>query len=93
MQWTPYESTRERFIAWGVWFARRGYAAVVVDVRGRYESEGEFYAWTKDGVDAHDTLTWVAEQQWSNGRVGTWGRSYGAVVQWQVTPAKKAAPV
>ena len=44
VQWTPYESTRERFIAWGVWFARRGYAAVVVDVRGRYESEGEFYA-------------------------------------------------
>ena len=33
VQWTPYESTRERFIAWGVWFARRGYAAVVVDVR------------------------------------------------------------
>jgi len=84
VQWTPYESTRERFIAWGVWFARRGYAAVVVDVRGRYESGGEFYAWAKDGEDAHDTLTWVAEQPWSNGRVGTWGRSYGALVQWQL---------
>jgi putative CocE/NonD family hydrolase len=84
VQWTPYESTRERFIAWGVWFAQRGYASVVVDVRGRYESEGEFYAWTKDGEDAHDTLTWVAAQQWSNGRIGTWGRSYGAVVQWQL---------
>ena len=84
VQWTPYESTRERFIAWGVWFAQRGYAAVVVDVRGRYESDGEFYAWTKDGVDAHDTLTWIAEQQWSNGRVGTWGRSYGGLVQWQL---------
>ena len=46
-QWTPYESTRERFIGWGVWFAQRGYAAVVVDVRGRYESEGEFEAWTQ----------------------------------------------
>jgi uncharacterized protein len=84
VQWTPYESTRERFIAWGVWFARRGYAAVIVDVRGRYESDGQFYAWTKDGVDAHDTLTWVAAQQWSNGRVGTWGRSYGGLVQWQL---------
>jgi hypothetical protein len=82
--WTPYESTRERFIAWGVWFARRGYAAVVVDVRGRYESEGEFYAWTKDGVDAHDTLTWASSQPWCNGRIGTWGRSYGALVQWQL---------
>ena len=84
VQWTPYESTRERFIAWGVWFARRGYAAVVVDVRGRYESEGRFTAWEHDGQDAHDTLTWAAAQQWSNGRIGTWGRSYGALVQWQL---------
>jgi putative CocE/NonD family hydrolase len=84
VQWTPYESTRERFISWGVWFARRGYAAVVVDCRGRYESEGHFTAWEKDGQDAHDTVTWAAAQQWSNGRVGTWGRSYGALVQWQL---------
>ena len=40
IQWTPYESTRERFVAWGAWFANRGYAAVVVDCRGRYESGG-----------------------------------------------------
>jgi len=84
VQWTPYESTRERFIGWGVWFARRGYAAVVVDVRGRYESEGHFEAWTKDGVDAQDTVTWAVGEQWSNGRVGTWGRSYGGLVQWQL---------
>jgi putative CocE/NonD family hydrolase len=84
VQWTPYESTRERFVAWGVWFARRGYAAVVVDVRGRYESEGRFTAWEHDGADAHDTLTWAAGEPWSNGRIGTWGRSYGALVQWQL---------
>ncbi len=84
VQWTPYESTRERFIGWGVWFARHGYAAVVVDVRGRYESGGEFTAWIHDGPDAHDTLTWAAGQQWCNGRIGTWGRSYGGLVQWQL---------
>jgi uncharacterized protein len=84
VQWTPYESTRERFISWGVWFARRGYAAVVVDCRGRYESEGHFTAWERDGEDAHDTLTWAAGEQWSNGRIGTWGRSYGGLVQWQL---------
>ena len=83
-QWTPYESTRERFVGWGVWFAQRGYAAVVTDVRGRYESEGEFEAWSKDGVDAHDSLTWAAGEEWCNGRIGTWGRSYGALVQWQL---------
>lgn len=84
VQWTPYESTRERFVSWGVWFAQRGYAAVVVDVRGRYESEGRFTAWTHDGVDAHDTLTWAVGEPWSNGRIGTWGRSYGGLVQWQL---------
>jgi putative CocE/NonD family hydrolase len=84
IQWTPYESTRERFISWGVWFASRGYAAVVVDVRGRYESEGVFTAWEYDGRDAFDTVSWAVGQQWSNGRVGTWGRSYGGLVQWQL---------
>ena len=83
-QWTPYESTRERFVGWGVWFAQRGYAAVVSDVRGRYESEGEFEAWSKDGVDAQDSLTWAVGEAWCNGRIGTWGRSYGALVQWQL---------
>ncbi|MEJ7790870.1 MAG: CocE/NonD family hydrolase [Gaiellaceae bacterium] len=84
VQWTPYESTRERFVAWGVWFAQRGYAAVVLDVRGRYESEGEFDAWIHDGPDAQDSLTWAADEAWCNGRIGTWGRSYGALVQWQL---------
>jgi hypothetical protein len=84
VQWTPYESTRERFVAWGAWFAQRGYAAVVVDVRGRYESQGVFTAWEHDGRDAQDTLTWAAAEPWCNGRIGTWGRSYGALVQWQL---------
>ena len=84
VQWTPYESTRERFIGWGVFYAQRGYAAIVVDMRGRYESGGELEPWVFDGVDAQDTLTWAAGEQWCNGRIGTWGRSYGGVVQWQL---------
>ena len=55
-----------------------------LDVRGRYESEGEFEAWSKDGVDAQDSLTWAVGEEWCNGRIGTWGRSYGALVQWQL---------
>ena len=84
IQWTPYESTRERFIARCVWYAQHGYAAIIVDVRGRYESGGQFYPWVTDGIDAHDTLTWAAAQPWCNGRIGTWGRSYGGLVQWQL---------
>ena len=86
VQWTPYESTRDRFVAWGAFYAEHGYAAVVVDVRGRYESDGAFTAYTRDGDDAFDTVEWVAAREWCNGRVGTWGRSYGAIVQWQLAP-------
>lgn len=91
VQWTPYESVRDRFIAWGVWFAKRGYAAVVIDVRGRYESEGEFVAWTGDGQDAYDTVDWITAQPWSDGTLGTWGRSYGAIIQWQLARLRHPA--
>ncbi len=37
-----------------------------------------------DGQDRYDTVTWAAGEQWSNGRIGTWGRSYGGLVQWQL---------
>ena len=36
------------------------------------------------GRTAYDTVTWAAGEQWSNGRIGTWGRSYGGLVQWQL---------
>ena len=39
---------------------------------------------SKDGVDAQDSLTWAVGEEWCNGRIGTWGRSYGALVQWQL---------
>lgn len=85
VQWTPYESTRDRFVGWGAWYASRGYAAVVLDVRGRYESGGDFTAYTRDGEDAYDSIEWIVGREWCNGRIGTWGRSYGAIVQWQLS--------
>jgi uncharacterized protein len=91
VQWTPYESSRDRFIDWGVFYAERGYAAVVLDVRGRYESDGDFTAYTRDGEDASDSLDWIVSQEWCNGRIGTWGRSYGAIVQWQLAPHRHPA--
>jgi putative CocE/NonD family hydrolase len=83
---TPYESAAERFIQWGIWWAQRGYAAVSQDCRGKYESEGTFYAYLPDGPDTYDTLEWVARQPWCNGRIGTWGRSYGGLYQWLAAP-------
>ena len=83
---TPYESSRDVFVALGVWWAERGYAFVVQDCRGRFESGGVFHAYFPDIEDGYDTLEWVAGQSWCNGRIGTWGRSYGALTQWLMAP-------
>jgi predicted acyl esterase len=60
----------------------RGYAVVVVDVRGRFASDGAFDPYRHEGLDGYDTIEWAAAQPWSNGKVGTWGLSYPGAVQW-----------
>jgi putative CocE/NonD family hydrolase len=60
----------------------RGYAVVLQDVRGRYQSDGEFDPYKNEGRDGYDTIEWAAAQPWSNGRVGTFGLSYPGAVQW-----------
>lgn len=57
--------------------ARRGYACIIQDVRGRYGSEGEFVPRINEMNDGYDAVEWAAQQPWSNGRVGMWGVSYG----------------
>lgn len=67
-------------------FAERGYAVVIQDVRGRYRSEGTFYPYRSEGLaeskDGYDTVEWAADRSWSNGTVGTFGASYAAGTQW-----------
>jgi putative CocE/NonD family hydrolase len=60
----------------------RGYAVVLQDVRGRYQSGGTFDPYFQEGRDGYDTIEWAARQPWSNGRVGTFGLSYPGAVQW-----------
>ena len=76
---TPYDKCGQA--ATGKYFAERGYVAAMQDVRGRYESEGEFYAFRHEGPDGYDTVEWLAAQPWCNGKVGTVGASYCAAVQ------------
>src|ERR1700716_834025 len=47
-----------------------GFVVVVQDTRGRFGSEGRFVPFTDEGADGFDTVQWLAEQRWSNGRVG-----------------------
>jgi uncharacterized protein len=60
----------------GRYFARRGYVAVMQDVRGRFASEGEWYPFAKEAPDGYDSVEWAAAQPWCDGHVGTIGGSY-----------------
>lgn len=60
----------------GSFWARKGYACVVQDVRGKFSSEGDFDPMVHEAQDGFDTVDWVGRQPWSNGRVGMWGESY-----------------
>lgn len=63
-------------------FARRGYAVVIQDVRGRNDSQGKFGTIDAEGPDGNDTINWISEQAWSNGRIGMVGSSYLGMTQW-----------
>lgn len=65
-------------------FTGQGFAVVVQDLRGRYESEGTFVFLGGDRKDGVDTLAWIAAQPWSNGKVGMYGCSYLGEVQYQL---------
>lgn len=62
--------------------AHRGYLVFLVDVRGRYTSDGDFEAYRNEKHDGHDTIEGAAAHPRSNGLVGSWGGSYPGIVQW-----------
>jgi putative CocE/NonD family hydrolase len=64
-------------------FAQQGYAVVVQDVRGRYESDGKWVPFFDEAKDGYDTIEWAAAQPFSNGKVATQGGSYLGHNQWQ----------
>ena len=79
---TPYGRNTDGHVDQGRYFAARGYALIVVDVRGRGDSEGTFVPYRGEGKDGYDTIEWVAAQPWCTGQVGTLGGSYLGRIQW-----------
>lgn len=75
--------------------AKTGYLVFLVDVRGRYTSEGEFRAYHNEKKDGYDVIEWAGNFPQCNGKVGTYGISYRGIVQWlalsQDPPHLKAA--
>jgi predicted acyl esterase len=92
---TPYDKAGGKGIASGL--CARGYAVVVQDMRGRFASQGEAaIIFGNDGLggkhkDGHDTLRWIAKQDWSDGKVVTLGGSALGIVQNMAAPGAPEA--
>ena len=64
---------------------KRGYAYIVQNERGRYFSEGEWEILGAPLTDGYDAFTWMKNQSWSNGKIGTLGCS--STAEWQMAVA------
>ena len=64
-----------------IWFARHGYNVVIQDVRGRGDSEGEFYPFRNEAKDGAETILWLSKRPECNGAIGMYGFSYQGATQ------------
>ncbi len=69
-------------------FSRKGYIVIVQDVRGRGRSAGDFYPFVNDGADGRDTIAWIGQKKWFNGRLGTLGESFLGIDEWLEAPGQ-----
>lgn len=66
-------------------FARRGYAHAVLNVRGIGASSGEYQAMgPREVQDVAEAIGWLSAQPWCSGAVGMFGISYFASIQLHV---------
>ena len=85
---TPYSNNMDVTIERARVLANDGYACVIQDIRGRWDSDGDYYPFHPDVDDGFDTQEWVGQQEWSNGKIGMAGSSYLGLVQWLSAPLR-----
>lgn len=83
---TPYNKDSFHFglplgVGWDQ--SEQPYAFVVMDWRGFYGSIGTANPDVNNGEDGYSAVEWIAEQEWSNGMIGTWGPSALGNVQYE----------
>ena len=65
-------------------FLPHGYGFAQVAVFGTEESSGCFdYRGAGEGLGIHSAVEWLGTQDWSNGRIGLYGKSYEGATQWE----------
>jgi len=85
----PYRRTRDADDpGWIPTFVSEGYAVVVQDIRGRFESAGRYRVRYSDRDDGYDTVEWLIKQPWSDQKVATFGCSYLGETQLALSAAK-----
>ena len=83
---TPYGNNGPPMIEKGRRLANAGYACLIQDCRGRWDSDGDYYPFANDGEDGYDTQEWIGAQEWSDGKIGVAGGSYVGATQWLSAP-------
>ncbi len=92
---TPYGISNEIDRYWN--HVSRGYALVFQSVRGtsytdpEQRSEGQFEILVNEPEDGAQSIRWIAEQPWSNGRICMQGGSYPGFTQWAASMADDPA--
>jgi uncharacterized protein len=79
LQRTPYNKSGAATFAFKA--AATGYVVIIQDVRGRYDSDGDWYTFKHEANDGYDTVEWAGTLPYSNGKVGMWGGSYVGATQ------------
>jgi len=82
---TPYN--KDALVFLGMNWAQNGWPTVIQDMRGRFASEGVDTVFKSDHTDGPDTLAWIANQTWSNGKVATFGGSALGITQYMTAGA------
>ncbi len=92
----PYGRTGPFGVQNGQILAERGYHVLLQSCRGTFGSGGTFEPMRNEISDGHDTLAWLREQSWFDGRLATYGASYLGFVQWALAmdpPPELAAAI
>jgi hypothetical protein len=85
---TPYNKDNLAII--GIILSLFGWPTVIQDMRGRYASEGNDTVFQNAHTDGPDTLSWIANQSWSNGKIATIGPSELGITQYFMAGANPA---
>ena len=78
----PYGRSALFGLQYGHILAERGYHVLLQSCRGTFGSGGEFKPMRNEIADGQDTVGWLREQSWFDGRLATYGASYLGFVQW-----------